>query len=85
MGILPLLFASAFCAESSISALRHHVVKTFPSSLVESGHAALVTANCQNDRQISGHVTNLDVILAVDNAKLNDESPDREMQSAIRE
>ena len=45
MGILPFLFASAFCAESSISALRHQVIRTFPTRLVDSGYAAHVTVS----------------------------------------
>ena len=50
MGILPLFFASAFCAESSISALRHQVIRTFPTRLVDSGYAAHVTVSVfEND------------------------------------
>ena len=45
MGILPFLFASAFCAESSISALGHQVIRTFPTRLVDSGYAAHVTVS----------------------------------------
>ena len=44
-----------------------------------------ISANCQNDRRISNHETDLDIILAIDNVKMGNESPDEDIQSAVRE